>query len=71
MVVVSHLFLFLRNKFRGRHDSCESCLPLFRTVYFPTAPSLRSFMPFMGFLYVSRCPAVFVDIIKSILNAEL
>ena len=38
MVVVSHLFLFLRNKFRGRHDSCESCLPLFRTVYFPTAP---------------------------------
>ena len=38
MVVVSHLFLFLRNKFRGRHDSCDSCLPLFRTVYFPTAP---------------------------------
>ena len=38
MVVVSHLFLFLRNKFRGRHDSCESRLPLFRTVYFPTAP---------------------------------
>ena len=38
MVVVSHLFLFLRNKFRGRQDSCESCLPLFRTVYFQTAP---------------------------------
>ncbi len=38
MVVVSHLFLFLRINFRGRRDSCESRLPLFRTIYFPTAP---------------------------------
>ena len=39
MVVVSHLFLFLRKSFRGRFDSCESNLPLFGTIYFPTAPS--------------------------------
>ena len=38
MVVVSHLFLFLRKSFRGRFDSCESNLPLFGTIYFPTAP---------------------------------
>ena len=38
MVVVSHLFLFLGNKFRGRCDSCESHLPLIKTIYFPTAP---------------------------------
>ena len=38
MVACASLFLFLRNKFRGRQDSCESCLPLFRTVYFQTAP---------------------------------
>ena len=40
MVVVSHLFLFLRKNFRGRFDSCESNLPLFGTIYFPTAPFL-------------------------------
>ena len=40
MVVVSHLFLFLRKSFRGRFDSCESNLPLFGTIYFPTAPFL-------------------------------
>ena len=39
MVVVSHLFLFLRKSFRGRFDSCESNLPLFGTIYFPTAPN--------------------------------
>ena len=39
MVVVSHLFLFLRKSFRGRFDSCESNLPLFGTIYFPTPPS--------------------------------
>ena len=38
MVVVSHLFLFLGDKFRGRCDSCESHLPLIKTIYFPTAP---------------------------------
>ena len=38
MVVVSHLFLSLRKSFRGRFDSCESNLPLFGTIYFPTAP---------------------------------
>ncbi len=38
MVVVSHLFLFLRKNFRGRFDSCESNLPLFGTIYFPIAP---------------------------------
>ncbi len=42
MVVVSHLFLFLRKNFRGRFDSCESNLPLFGTIYFPTAPLLRA-----------------------------
>ena len=41
MVVVSHLFLFLRKSFRGRFDSCESNLPLFGTIYFPTAPDSR------------------------------
>ena len=40
MVVVRHLFLFLRKSFRGRFDSCESNLPLFGTIYFPTAPFL-------------------------------
>ena len=38
MVVVSHLFLFLGDKFRGRCDSHESHLPLCGTIYFPTAP---------------------------------
>ena len=38
MVVVSHLSLFLEDKFRGRCDSCESHLPLIKTIYFPTAP---------------------------------
>ena len=40
MVVVSHLFLFLGDKFRGRCDSHESHLPLCGTIYFPTAPQL-------------------------------
>lgn len=39
MVVVSHLFLFLRKSFRGRFDLYESNLPLFGTIYFPIAPS--------------------------------
>ena len=38
MVVVSHLSLFLGDKFRGRCDSRESHLPLFKTIYFPIAP---------------------------------
>ena len=41
MVVVSHLFLFLRKSFRGRFDLYESNLPLFGTIYFPTAPFLK------------------------------
>ena len=43
MVVVSHLSLFLEDKFRGRCDSCESHLPLIKTIYFPTAPSSYRF----------------------------
>ena len=31
-------FSFLRINFRGRRDSHESHLPLFGTIYFPTAP---------------------------------
>ena len=38
MVVVSHLSLFLEDKFRGRCDLHESHLPLFKTIYFPIAP---------------------------------
>ena len=38
MVVVSHLFFFLQKSFRGIFDSCESNMPLFGTIYFPTAP---------------------------------
>ncbi len=38
MVVVSHLFFFLRKYFRGRCDSGESHRPLSGTIYFPTAP---------------------------------
>ena len=38
MVVVSHLSLFLGNKFRSRCDSCDSHLLLFKTIYFPIAP---------------------------------
>lgn len=41
VVVVSHLFLFLGDKFRGRCDSHESHLPLCGTIYFPTAPFCR------------------------------
>ncbi len=40
MVVVSHLFFFLRKYFRGRCDSGESHRPLSGTIYFPTAPGL-------------------------------
>lgn len=40
MVVVSHLFFFLRKYFRGRCDSGESHRPLSGTIYFPTAPSI-------------------------------
>ena len=38
MVVVSHLFLFLGDNFRGRCDSYESHLPLFRDYLFPDSP---------------------------------
>ena len=31
-------FSFYRINFRGSCDSCESQLPLFWTIYFPTAP---------------------------------
>ena len=41
MVVVSHLSLFLGDKIRGRCDSCESHLPLIKTIYFPIAPFLK------------------------------
>ena len=41
MVVVSHLFFFLRKYFRGRCDSGESHRPLSGTIYFPTAPFLQ------------------------------
>ena len=41
MVVVSHLSLFLGDKIRGRCDSCESHLPLIKTIYFPIAPSIK------------------------------
>ena len=40
MVVVSHLFFFLRKYFRGRCDSGESHRPLSGTIYFPTAPCI-------------------------------
>ena len=48
VVVVSHLFLFLGDKFRGRCDSHESHLPLCGTIYFPTAPVNRSFIEILG-----------------------
>ena len=36
------IFLFFRRgKFRGRCDSCESHLPLIKTIYFPIAPFLN------------------------------
>ena len=47
MVVVSHLSLFLEDKFRGRCDSCESHLPLIKTIYFPTAPFFFHFSLFL------------------------
>ena len=62
MVILSHLFLFLRESFRGRCDSHESHLPLFRTIYFPTAPY---FMPRISF-NLSQCPiSAFVILIKA------
>ncbi len=48
MVVVSHLFLFLWKSFKGRCDSHESHLPLFRTIYFPIAPCPVSKFAVMG-----------------------
>lgn len=36
MVVISHLFLFLRPKVSARDGSCEPFLALFSEVYFPT-----------------------------------
>ena len=62
MVVVSHLSLFLGDKFRGRCDSRESHLPLFKTIYFPIAP-LQFFFLLMALSYtyppkISRvCPS--------------
>ncbi len=44
MVVVSHLFFFLRKYFRGRCDSGESHRPLSGTIYFPTAPVSRELL---------------------------
>ena len=44
MVVVSHLFFFLRKYFRGRCDSLESHRPLSGTIYFPIAPFFKEFM---------------------------
>ena len=38
MVVVSHLSLFLEDKFRGMCDSCESHLPLIKTIYISRQP---------------------------------
>ena len=52
MVVVSHLFLSLRKSFRGRFDSCESNLPLFGTIYFPTAPFIPQLYLFTFFSYI-------------------
>ena len=45
MVVVSHLSLFLGDKFRSRCDSCESHLLLFKTIYFPIAPLDCLYLP--------------------------
>ena len=47
MVVVSHLFLFLRKSFRGRFDLYESNLPLFGTIYFPTAPFISEYFTYI------------------------
>lgn len=38
MVVVSHLFFFLRKYFRGRCDSLKSHRPLFWDYLFPDSP---------------------------------
>ena len=38
MVVVSHLFSLLAINFRGGCDSKESHPPLYKIIYFPTAP---------------------------------
>lgn len=43
-------FLFLEKIFRGRCDSYESHRPLFWAIYFPTAPFLCFFFPFLSFL---------------------
>ena len=61
MVVVSHLSLFLEDKFRGRCDSCESHLPLIKTIYFPTAPFLRFLAIFSSFELPEITTADFVD----------
>lgn len=51
-LVVSHLFLFLGDKFRGRCDSHESHLPLCGTIYFPTAPFAFQGVPIL----ICPCP---------------
>lgn len=61
MVVVSHLFLFLRKSFRGRFDLYESNLPLFGNIYFPIAPFciLGRTKVYKNFINVYRCFGVF------------
>ena len=56
MVVVSHLFLFLGDKFRGRCDSHESHLPLCGTIYFRQPLSLVHSFPTPTLLHGSLTP---------------
>ena len=50
-------FSFYRINFRGSCDSCESQLPLFWTIYFPTAP--YSCHPYFGDICDVR---IFMDV---------
>ena len=61
MVVVNHLFLFLRINFGGRRDSCESRLPPIKAIYFPTAP-LFAFRAYQSVLQINLPFCVFYEL---------
>ena len=56
MVVVSHLFFFLRKYFRGRCDLVESHRPLSGTIYFPTAPFFIAVQDKKQAIWLRKCP---------------
>ena len=65
-------FSFQRINFRGRRNSYESRLPLFGTIYFPTAPEKvfgNGINIFIWYMLRSVCSKRNIDLILVIINA--